>query len=77
MSIGGIEIPVKKNYRTINEINEKIRTGDVQVLTALEMKKLVESSGVEVALKEVDVVINTLRISKGAIGSKKSVRVTL
>ena len=56
MSIGGIEIPVKKNYRTIKEINEKIRTGDVQVLTALEMKKLVESSGVEVALKEVDVV---------------------
>ena len=56
MSIGGIEIPTKKNYRTIEEINEKIRNGDVQVLTALEMKKLVESSGVEVALKEVDVV---------------------
>lgn len=42
--------------RTIDEINEKIKRGDVQVLTALEMKKLVESSGVEVAFKEVDVV---------------------
>jgi len=51
-----IEIPVEKNFRTVEEINEKIRNGDVQVLTALEMKKLVESSGVEVALKEVDVV---------------------
>ncbi len=46
----------KKNKRTIEEINEKIRTGAVQVLTAEEMKKLVESSGVEVAFKEVDVV---------------------
>ncbi|MEM2337616.1 MAG: homocysteine biosynthesis protein [Candidatus Bathyarchaeia archaeon] len=42
--------------RTVEEINEKIKKGDVQVLTALEMKKLVESSGVEVAFKEVDVV---------------------
>ena len=42
--------------RTVEEINEKIRKGDVQVLTAEEMKKLVESSGVEVAFKEVDVV---------------------
>jgi len=42
--------------RTIEEINEKIRKGDAQVLTAEEMKKLVESSGVEVAFKEVDVV---------------------
>ena len=45
-----------KNTRTIEEINEKIRKGDAQVLTAEEMKKLVESSGVEVAFKEVDVV---------------------
>lgn len=50
------EISKKKNKRTIAEINEKIKTGDVQVLTAEEMKKLVESSGVEVAYKEVDVV---------------------
>ncbi len=42
--------------RSIEEINEKIRKGDVQVLTAEEMKKLVESSSVEVAFKEVDVV---------------------
>ena len=42
--------------RSVEEINEKIRKGDAQVLTAEEMKKLVESSGVEVAFKEVDVV---------------------
>ncbi len=46
----------QKNTRTIEEINEKIRKGDAQVLTAEEMKRLVESSGVEVAFKEVDVV---------------------
>lgn len=42
--------------RTVQEINEKIRKGDAQVLTAEEMKRLVESSGVAVAFKEVDVV---------------------
>src|SRR3990170_317890 len=42
--------------RTIEEINQKIKSGDAQVLTAEEMKKLVESSGVEVAYKDVDVV---------------------
>ena len=42
--------------RSTAEINDKIRKGDVQVLTAEEMKKLVESSDVEVAFKEVDVV---------------------
>jgi uncharacterized protein (DUF39 family)/CBS domain-containing protein len=51
-----LKLNSKKNKRTVEEINEKIRTGDVQVLTAEEMKKLVESSGVEVAFKEVDVV---------------------
>ncbi len=45
-----------KNTRTIEEINAKIRKGDAQVLTAEEMKRLVESSSVEVAFKEVDVV---------------------
>ncbi len=45
-----------KNARTIEQINEKIRKGDAQVLTAEEMKRLVESSGVEVAFREVDVV---------------------
>ena len=42
--------------RTVEEINKKIRTGDVQVLTVAQMKKLVESSGVQVAYDEVDVV---------------------
>jgi len=51
-----LKLNSKKNTRTIEEINEKIKTGDAQVLTAEEMKKLVESSGVEVAFKEVDVV---------------------
>jgi len=46
----------ENNGRTIAEINQKIKTGDVQVVTAEEMKKLVESSGIEVAYKEVDVV---------------------
>jgi uncharacterized protein (DUF39 family)/CBS domain-containing protein len=46
----------KQNTRTIDEINEKIRKGDAQVLTAEEMKRLVESSSVEVAFREVDVV---------------------
>ncbi|MCJ7722225.1 homocysteine biosynthesis protein, partial [Candidatus Bathyarchaeota archaeon] len=46
----------RSNGRSIAEINQKIRSGDVQVLTAEAMKKLVESSGVEVAYKEVDVV---------------------
>ncbi|MDH5664432.1 MAG: homocysteine biosynthesis protein [Candidatus Bathyarchaeota archaeon] len=40
----------------MSEINEKIKNGDVQVLTVEEMKKLVESSGLEIAYKEVDVV---------------------
>jgi uncharacterized protein (DUF39 family)/CBS domain-containing protein len=40
----------------VADINEKIKRGDAQVLTAEEMKKLVESSGIEVAYKEVDVV---------------------
>ncbi|MBS7606759.1 MAG: homocysteine biosynthesis protein [Candidatus Bathyarchaeia archaeon] len=45
-----------EELRTIDEINEKIRRGDAVVLTAEEMIKLVESSGLEVAAKEVDVV---------------------
>jgi uncharacterized protein (DUF39 family)/CBS domain-containing protein len=46
----------RKDGRTIAEINEKIEKGDVQVLAAEEMKKLVESSGIQVAYDEVDVV---------------------
>lgn len=46
----------EERIRTVREINEKIKNGDVVVLTAEEMIKLVESSGLEVAAKEVDVV---------------------
>ena len=42
--------------RSIDEINEKIKRGDAVVLTADEMIELVESKGVKVAAKEVDVV---------------------
>ena len=49
-------ISKRSNGRTIAEINQKIKYGDVQVVTAEEMKKLVETSGVEVAYEDVDVV---------------------
>lgn len=42
--------------RTIEEINEKIKKGDVCVVTAEEMKEIVEELGAEGAFKEVDVV---------------------
>jgi uncharacterized protein (DUF39 family) len=45
-----------ENIRSVEEINEKIKRGDAVIITAEEMIKLVESSGVEVAAKEVDVV---------------------
>ena len=45
-----------KKIRTIEEINEKIRKGEAVVITAEEMGKVVESRGVEVAAKEIDVV---------------------
>ncbi len=45
-----------EELRTVDEINEKIKRGDAVVLTAEEMIKLAESSGIEVAAKEVDVV---------------------
>jgi uncharacterized protein (DUF39 family)/CBS domain-containing protein len=54
--VGGIALNPQKKTRSIEEINAKIRKGDAQVLTAEEMKKLVESSGVKVAFREVDVV---------------------
>jgi uncharacterized protein (DUF39 family)/ferredoxin len=47
---------MNEKRRSITEINDKIKKGDAQVLTAEEMKKLVESSGIEVAFKEVDIV---------------------
>jgi len=42
--------------KTIKEINEKIKEGNVCVVTAEEMKKIVSEIGVEKAAKEVDVV---------------------
>ncbi|RLI71350.1 hypothetical protein DRO97_09940 [Archaeoglobales archaeon] len=42
--------------KSIKEINKKIREGDAVVVTAEEMKKIVEELGVERAAKEVDVV---------------------
>jgi uncharacterized protein (DUF39 family) len=42
--------------RTVEEINKKIQNGDVQVLTAYEFKKLVESTGLETAYNEIDIV---------------------
>jgi len=45
-----------RRIRSVKEINEKIKRGDAVVLTAEEMIDLVESSGLEVAAKEVDVV---------------------
>lgn len=45
-----------EEIRSIDEINEKIKRGDAVVLTAEEMIKLAESSGLEVAAKEVDIV---------------------
>jgi uncharacterized protein (DUF39 family)/CBS domain-containing protein len=47
---------VVKNTRTIKEINEKITNGDAVVITAREMKQLVEEKGIKVAAKEIDVV---------------------
>ncbi len=47
---------ITENTRTIEEINTKIKKGDAIVITADEMKKLVEEKGVKVAAKEVDVV---------------------
>lgn len=42
--------------KSIEEINEKIKSGDVVVVTALEMKDIVAEKGPEKAAKEVDVV---------------------
>ncbi len=47
---------MSKKLRTYEEINQKIKNGDVQVITADEMTKLVENEGIEVAAKDIDVV---------------------
>ncbi len=45
-----------ERVKTVAEINEKIREGNVCVVTAEEMKKIVEELGAEKAAEEVDVV---------------------
>lgn len=42
--------------KSYNEINEKIKNGDVVVVTAEEMIKIVEDKGIKVAAEEVDIV---------------------
>jgi len=42
--------------KTVHEINEKIKEGNVCVVTAEEMKEIVEELGAKDAAKEVDVV---------------------
>ncbi|UCD01961.1 MAG: homocysteine biosynthesis protein [Promethearchaeota archaeon] len=42
--------------KTYNEINEKIKNGDIVVVTAEEMVKVVEDKGIRVAAEEIDVV---------------------
>ncbi len=45
-----------ENIRTIEEINEKIKKGDVNVVTAEEMVELVRENGSAIAARDVDVV---------------------
>ncbi|MEM3712877.1 MAG: homocysteine biosynthesis protein [Thermoproteota archaeon] len=47
---------MSETLRTVEQINEKIARGDVVVLTAEEFVKIAESSGLEKAAREVDVV---------------------
>ncbi|MBO3839920.1 MAG: homocysteine biosynthesis protein [Thermoproteota archaeon] len=47
---------MSETLRTIEQVNEKIAKGDVVVLTAEEFVKIAESSGLEKAAREVDVV---------------------
>ena len=49
-------MPKKKSFKTIREINERIKQGDVVVVTADEMADIVKQKGPEKASKEVDVV---------------------
>ncbi|MDY7036455.1 MAG: homocysteine biosynthesis protein [Thermodesulfobacteriota bacterium] len=49
-------MPKKKSLKTIREINERIKQGDVVVVTADEMADIVKRKGPEKASKEVDVV---------------------
>ena len=42
--------------KTYNEINEKIKNGDVVIVIAEEMIRIVEDQGIKVAAEEIDVV---------------------
>lgn len=49
-------MPKKKSFKTIKEINKRIKQGEVVVVTADEMADIVKKNGPEKAAKEVDVV---------------------
>ena len=49
-------VATTEDLRTIEDINEKIKKGDAVVMTAAEMKELVQQKGLKVAAKEVDIV---------------------
>ena len=54
---GGLkEVPKRKSFRTISEINQRIKEGKVVVVTADEMTDIVKRKGSEKAFREVDVV---------------------
>ncbi len=46
----------RRDYRTIKEINERIKAGKVVVVTAEEMTEIVKRKGAEKAAREIDVV---------------------
>lgn len=47
---------MKEELRTYQEVNQKIKNGDIKVITAEEMVKLVENEGIEVAARDIDIV---------------------
>jgi uncharacterized protein (DUF39 family) len=49
-------MPIKKRYKTIKEINGKIRSGKAVVVTADEMTEIVKRIGIREAFHEIDVV---------------------
>ena len=49
-------MPKRKSFRTISEINQRIKEGKVVVVTADEMTDIVKRKGSEKAFREVDVV---------------------
>jgi uncharacterized protein (DUF39 family) len=49
-------VAARRDYRTIKEINERIKAGKVVVVTAEEMTEIVKRKGAEKAAREIDVV---------------------